>query len=456
MHRTLVWHGIYPAFEALTGRRIRSALKEAERNQTAHADELSALQKERLRDILHQAYHHVPHYRRIFDELGLVPGDICGFHDLERLPILRRRQIADAPQSFYADNIPTHLWLSTSSGGTTGPAITTYWDYRGRDLAVGVLMRGARWAGLQPGEPCAIPYGIPPLPLRRRDAWRLKLNCWARNVLVTHTLPAAAEGVRRTLAEISAFHAKQIYACPSFLEEMAFAAPDVCGSLKLRGILTTGEMLFPHQRSVIEAAFRCPVYDRYGSAEVDTVSQECGAQHGLQHISAETCWVEIVDPDGRPVRPGDTGEIVVTSLVNRAMPLLRYALGDMGRLEEAPCPCGRTLPLMRIIEGRMHDRIVDTEGRSIPGGFFLYLFRGLRGIREVQLVQNDPRSLLVRAVRTPELTDDTLDYCRRAITGALGRGSRVRFEIVPAIERTGAGKMRYIISTLHDTSSRKS
>jgi phenylacetate-CoA ligase len=432
---------------------MRSALKEVERNQTAPPDELFALQQERFRSILHQACHHVPHYRNLFDERSLGPGDIRDFDDLEQLPILRRQQIADAPQDFCADNIPPRRRLKTISGGTTGPGLTTFWDYRGRDMAVAVLMRGARWAGLQPGEPYAIPYGVPSLHGCRREAWLERLNYWGRNVLVTHTLPATADGVSRTLTEIRAFRAKQVYGCPSFLEEMALTAPDACRSLKLRGILTSGEMLFPHQRSAIEEAFGCRVFDRYGSAEVDTVCQECGTQPGHLHISAETCWVEIVDPDGRCVPRGDAGEIVVTSLVNRAMPLIRYSLGDLGRLEEIPCRCGRTLPLMQIVEGRMYDTIIDTQGRRVPAGFLLYLFRGLPGIREVQLVQKEPFSLLVRAVRTPELTDETLDHCRRTITDALGHGSSVHFEFVPVIERTGAGKFRYTISTLHGNNS---
>ena len=448
MRRFWVWHVIYPLYESVSGRRIRAALKELELSQWARPEALLQLQRKRLRDIVTQAHGHTAWYRRIFDQLGLTPADIRDFPDLERLPVLHKQHIADAPGEFWADNIPLKRRLKTVSGGTTGPALTTWWDAQGRDIAVAALIRGARWAGLRPGEPYAIPYGVPRLPETRRAAWRRRLGCWARNSMYTQSLPASREGLRLSVAEIRSFGAKQIYSCPSYLVEMARTAPSECHALGLGGIITSGETLFPVHRQILEAVFGCRVYDRYGSAELDTVSQECGARPGMLHITAETCWVEIVGTDGRRLPVGETGEIVVTGLVNRAMPLLRYAPGDLGRLVEEPCPCGRILPVMQVVEARMCDMILDVHGQRIPGGFFLYLFRGKPGIREFQLVQREPQSLLVRAVRTPELTEKVLDHCHRIITQVLGAGSRVQFEFVPAIERTGAGKFRYSISTL--------
>src|SRR5262249_8028755 len=132
-----------------------------------------------------------------------------------------------------------------------------------------------------------------------------------------------------------------------------------------RGIITSAMVLHNWQRRVIEEVFACRVTNRYGCEEVSLIACECERHEGL-HVNADNLLVEVLR-DGRPAAPGEPGSVVVTDLSNRAMPLLRYQVGDVAVATDRLCPCGRGLPLLERIEGREADYVVTPSGRLISG-----------------------------------------------------------------------------------------
>ena len=214
----------------------------------------------------------------------------------------------------------------------------------------------------------------------------------------------------------------------------------------LAAIVVSAETLSEDARQRIEACFRVPVYNHYGGRDLKFVAQECAERRGL-HISSENVLVEIVK-DGCAVPPGQLGEIVLTRLDNFAMPFVRYRSGDLGVLSEASCPCGRSLPLLERIEGRVQDAIITSDGRVISGPFFAHMLKDCRDVREFQvqhLASKQLRILVVLAGATEFVSRARIE---RLVKQHMGAEMAVVFELRDAIPLTRSGKRRVVVSYL--------
>src|SRR5258707_1233614 len=146
-------------------------------------------------------------------------------------------------------------------------------------------------------------------------------------------------------------------------------------------------VLHDWQRRAIERAFGCPVTNRYGCEEVSLIACEC-ERHGGLHVNADGIYLEVVRTDGTPAEPGEAGSLLVTDLVNRAMPLLCYQVGDVGALSERRCACGRGLPLLDRLEGREADYVVTPRGQLVSGISLTDHFATLvPGVAQLQIIQ---------------------------------------------------------------------
>ena len=138
-------------------------------------------------------------------------------------------------------------------------------------------------------------------------------------------------------------------------------------------IVTSAEILEKEDRDLLEQVFSCPVYNRYGCREVSVLASECSAHSGL-HVMAEGLYLEIETPNG-PAAPGEMGAVLVTDLLNGAMPLIRYRIGDMAAWADGPCPCGRGLPRLERVAGRVTDFLIGADGRLVSGVYPSHLRR---------------------------------------------------------------------------------
>ncbi len=160
--------------------------------------------------------------------------------------------------------------------------------------------------------------------------------------------------IEEVLPQIVGHRPDLLWGSPTYIRMLADAvvARGVTG-IHPRAISLGGEPLDEPSRRYFEKVFGCRVYSCYGANEVGLIAAECTAASGL-HVNADSLIVEVLK-DGQPASPGEQGEIVVTGLLNGAMPIIRYRLGDLGVLSDEICSCGRTLPLLRSVEGRTVD-----------------------------------------------------------------------------------------------------
>ena len=222
-----------------------------------------------------------------------------------------------------------------------------------------------------------------------------------------------------------------------------------CDTLSLRftGIHATicnGETLVPAVRELIEDRFGCGVWDTYGSEGIETASQ-CSPR-SMHHISAEAVVTEIVDAQGNPVPLGTEGRLIVTALDKWAMPFIRYDTQDLASMTDKQCECGRGLPLLASVKGRMVDMGLSPSGKLLSVYAFTPLFATTPGIDAWQVVQESAGELSVKIVPAASFDAATGGVVEKSVRDYAGEDVDVKVSLVDEIPLTPSGKRRFFIS----------
>jgi phenylacetate-CoA ligase len=220
--------------------------------------------------------------------------------------------------------------------------------------------------------------------------------------------------------------------------------------LRPRGIISSAQALPEESRRIIEDAFGTRVFDKYGSREFSGIAYECDAHEG-HHVMAESYVLELLK-DGRRALPGEVGEVVITDLNNLCLPFIRYRVGDLAQAmdETTPCPCGRGLPRVGRIEGRVQSLVIGAHGRVLPGTFFSHLFKDYDYlVRQYQVVQEERGAIVLKVVKGPRFTTELFEReILQALRQHLGEGTRIDVQFVDLIPLVRTGKRQAVISKL--------
>lgn len=435
---------IYPAWRAIRRDDVLERVRALERRERLPREELAAHRNRRIRETLAAAYEHVPYYREVMDRAKLRPEDVRGPAELAALPFLTKGIIrAEGNRMVTAD--PARKGYRSSTGGSTGEPLYFYNDASAGPTRRANTIRAYRWAGVDIGDRQALLWGFS-LNRSAKDRIAAAVRQYLGNVLPLSTFDLSEEGMRRHDARLRRFRPAYMVAYPSAAALLAeYYEQSGPPAFDLRAIVTSGERLWPQQREVIERAFRCRVFDRYGSREFSNVAAECERHEGL-HLFTDLFHVEIVREDGAECGEGETGEIVITDYANLYMPFIRYRTGDLAVKTERPCPCGRTSPLVERIEGRTFDAIATPSGKMVGGFFWTWLSRAVPGIRRFRIEQDTPAAIVFRVVPGRGWEAAHEETLRAKIAETCGSDLAVSFEIVEDIPLTRAGKSRFIIS----------
>jgi phenylacetate-CoA ligase len=216
-----------------------------------------------------------------------------------------------------------------------------------------------------------------------------------------------------------------------------------------KALMSSAQTLPVASRRLIEEAFGCRVFDKYGSREFSGIAYECEAHTG-HHVVGEGYIVEILR-DGVPARPGEVGEVVITDLNNYCLPFIRYRIGDLAVAVDPAfaCPCGRGLPLVGNIEGRIQSIIQGTDGRYVPGTFFAHFLKEFdHAIQRFQVVQDRPGAMSFRVVKADRFSDSVLEEILGTFRKYLGDDMQIDVEYVDRVEMIRTGKRLMAVSKL--------
>jgi phenylacetate-CoA ligase len=427
---------LYPAHEWLKRKPTFAWLRRLERTQWLPWPELRDLQLRRLRAHLAWARDHAPYYREQFRAHGIDPAAIRGVEDLARIPYLTRETLRARFDDLTARaRLPRVQRLTT--GGSTGIPVPFLVDAERMGVADAIRLRAHGWFGLEPGAREVVLWGSP-IELGRQDRVRALRDRLVNSVLLS-AFDLGEPSLDRHLRAIGRWRPAKMYGYASALHLLArrAIATGWRPPAGLRAVFTTAEPLFDFQRSAIAEAFGCAVATEYGARDAGLIANECPA--GSLHVPAEGIVVEV------DAAPGQPGEIVVTNLYSAAFPLIRYRTGDVGCLEPAPCPCGRSLPRLRSVEGRLTDFLVTPDGRVLHALSVIYVLRDAPGVGRFRVVQRALDDVVVLVVPDGRTRPDGAGLASR-VERVLGRGVRVAVEEVAHIPVTGSGKFRHVVS----------
>jgi phenylacetate-CoA ligase len=348
-------------------------------------EQLDALATKRLTEILRTAVR-LPFYRRRLDAAGVGDDDLmmelCPHQVLEALTPVAKAELREAGGDVLLGGRVRPEWRSSSSSGSTGEPFRVYYEPRAwATLKILVKLRARTACGTRPTDRVALLDAVP-------TSDRAPGN---RVVRISILQPAA-----RVAAQLASFAPDTIYGLPSALLEAGQELRSRGARLQVRRIFTSGELLRPAVRVAIADAFGAPVYDVYGSSETKEIAWECPA--GGMHINADVVRLEVLDDANRPVPRAVEGNLVATVLVNRAMPLLRYRLGDRGSLLEERCECGHPFPLLGVVTGRRADMLVLEGGQRISPYALTCAMEQVGDVLRYQVTQLEPARLRVRAI----------------------------------------------------------
>jgi phenylacetate-coenzyme A ligase PaaK-like adenylate-forming protein len=419
-------------------------LRTLERSQYDPPEVIRARQLAAVRTIVRHARETVPFYRARWADLGLDLDAIRSLDDVKLFPVLSKADLRANPGQLRSSAYRDRLLASKTTSGSTGVPLTVAVDPDAMAWKRACTIRSDQWSGWRLGMRVARLWGHGPA---ERGGWKARF----RRQLVDREsylntlgidrprLRAFADHLRRKPPGLLFGHAHSLYLFAAYVRKHC------PGTVRPSGVVSAAMTLHDWQRAVIESAFGRSVTNRYGCEEVSLIACECEEHRGL-HLNADSVYCEVV-PDDRLSAGPNAGRLLITDLTNRAMPLIRYQVGDVVIPSERTCRCGRGLPLIERVVGREADYVLTPAGTLISGiSLTDHFATEIRGAAQVQIVQEKLRFLRLRMVAGEGFGPDSHGQIEMLVRNTFGTDMGYEVELVDAIPQEPSGKYRFCVS----------
>jgi len=405
--------------------------------------QLSQLQK-----LLLHACRNVPFYAKSLK--NIVNNGNLNLHKFDRIHLLTKGDIRKYREELTSRDITTRKWFYNSSGGSTGEPVRFIQD----ELF-------DKWCGASQRIYYENIVGIDEIAVRKVMLWgserdifkgtiglRRKVINWFANTKFLNSFRMSEEDIGQYVKIINSYkpdliraYTGSLYEICKFVEKkgMAIHQPKV--------IVSSAEKLRREMREKIESVFGTKVYDFYGSRECDGIAGECNA--GLLHIFMFNNYVEVLNEHNRSVREGEMGKIIVTTLHNYSMPLIRFEIGDTAILGPKKCKCGNPLPTLKDITGRITDHFIREDKTIIHGEYFTHLFYLKDWVKAFRIIQEDYKKIRILVALQGDINDAEKRGIENKIKLVMGKDCNIIWEFVEEISPTQSGKHIYTKSLLY-------
>lgn len=417
--------------------------RELEKRQWLSLDELKASQWDSLKRTIENAYQNSPYYAARFKSLGITPADIKTPDDYLKFPVTTKLDIRNNTDQFISDNYSKSDLVIAKTGGSTGVSLDLYFDEVCQERRNAAAIRSDRWAGWNLGYKRASLWGNPPLPSSFKQ--KVRHHLLDRTIFLdTMALNDTTMGdfIKRWQQEQPKLlfgHAHSIYMFAKHVSDQNIT------TLRPLGIVATSMMLLGHERRLIESVFGCKVTNRYGCEEVGLIGSECETHQGM-HLNIDHLYIEFLDDNNNPVALGEPGKIVLTDFNNLGMPLLRYEVGDIGVPSAQVCGCGRGLPLMGELKGRVADFLKGPDGSLVAGiSLIERTLTHIKGLEQIQVVQPALNRIEINRVKGADYNDQTDPLLIAEMNTVFGEFIECVINDVSEIPQENNGKYRFAI-----------
>lgn len=439
--------------DRIRGTRAYALYQEAHAELALPRGEQRARRRQRLGDLLRAATK-VPHYAHQWTEQGVLPDFDDPEGSLQRLPILTKDALKANPQGMILPGTPTKGLPKIQTAGSTGTPLRAWVDPMVPSVVSAAMYLGRDWWGITPGARSVSLWGhskylADSLPARVRLAKRHLLDAaMNRRVFPAYDLgPAKLAAFWRLVAQFEPTYlvgyASALAAAADYLRTHRLPRR-LRGVLdRLKGVISTGEMLYDVQAEAIRSATGAPVIREYGLCEAGAVAYE----HPDGHLYSLSPFyhVELLDSQGLPVAPGEMGRVVITALRGCTVPLIRYDTGDLA-LEVAQDEQPAGLRRLGPIQGRAYDLLYTADGQARPGVLFTHALKFLDEVERYQIVQHLPGELEIAYTAPAPLARERLAEVRQRLLVAAGGGMALTFQHRPELTQEASGKFRWIKS----------
>ena len=411
-------------------------------------ERIAALRDQRVRDMVRHAATTVPYYQRLFAQLKLDPREIRGAGDLRLMPLLEKSQVRANPRDIVSTAPEAQDAVRFKTSGTTGEPIEI-WHDSGSILA-DVARKERERMPIRSLD--GVPYFYRTCSLRsaRSGVVSGRKYIQSRMFLPFFGLllePDVEQAAEVTAQQINHFKPHVIIGHGMAIDTFFKAVHAGGWSLwRPRVLIYSAEEMTPQGRDLIERRFQIPVWTLYNAIESFRIGFSCEASAGI-HLHEDLCHVRVLRRDATDAEPGESGEVTITNLVNRATVLINYRLGDLASLSTQNCFCGRTLKIMESLDGRVDDMIFLASGRTLPPRFVASSFKRFDGIRQYLFIQHGPREFEVKLVPADASSAGALAaQVVSEFRGLLGEDAQVWVTLCGEIPRPAHGKFRFVIS----------
>ncbi len=376
--------------------------KELKETQFFTKSQLQELQWSRLFSLLHHVYEQVPYYRKIFDERGLKPNDFKSLEDLDKLPILTKKDIRENYSQLLAKNINIYKPRIITSGGSTGKPIRFFVDSLTNGYQWADAYRGQIWGGWQFGDRIARIWGSSVLSLQKPFQKKIygTLNNWL-------LLPAFDSGMGQMEKWIKLIRSQKIRFISGYVDTMVdfsrFVIQQKLQTHLVAAFPTTAPLTISGRR-LIEKAFGCGIFDLYQSADGGISAIECHQHKGL-HLAEERCVLEIPKNSLQNDIP-----VIVTDLFNYSMPFIRYLNGDEVTITRENCACGRESLLIKQIRGKTYHHIKLPNGKLIHSEIFSYYLNNFLIVKHFCAKQVSNKRIILEICLDDHFIDQKIDF----------------------------------------------
>ncbi len=432
---------VFSAKRWMANRQELAFSKELADSEHLTSDALCELNWRRLQELVSFCFNHIPFYRRKYSGCGFESGDIGNRESFSQLPILEREEIRECEAEILNPSLRVKDLPASTTGGSTGRPLKIYCDPR---ILLSVMSwRTLNWWGTDVSENSGYLYRAVPEGWQRvfqkALLWPTRRNWISAASMTPQQMETFYASLVRARTKYLVGYVGAIDVFAGFLERQGYQLDD------LKAVWTTSAPLPRIKREHFERVYQCDVYTQYGSCEFYWIAAECQRKCGL-HIASDIRHVEVVH-GSEVVSDGEYGDLVVTDLLNRAFPLIRYRIGDRGRLLKEDCECGLPFPLMDYVQGRVSDIVWLPNGSVIPGEYWTTIFDDFtEKIKSFHIHQHRDYSISIRY--EPHKGADCSDVIRIVKARLMKKtDANLALDFVEAdLDVSDNGKTRYVVS----------
>ncbi|HVQ37076.1 MAG TPA: hypothetical protein VMS31_06070 [Pyrinomonadaceae bacterium] len=443
-HRAVSAYGLY-WHRLRFGPGYRTYLREFKQRERFTTEEWEAWQQDRLVTLLRAAANQVDYYRQSWNTEARSAAEAGR---LQELPLLEKDDIRNEPKAFLRGDMRPRPQLVFHTSGTTGTPIASIWTVHELRNSMALReVRSAGWAGVSFESARATFSGrmVEPDPSSKGPFYRYnsaeKQVYFSAFHLGPETAATYVKALRDHRIEWLTGYTFSYYLLARLIIEQDLKVPE------LRAVITTSEKLTPEMRKVMETAYGCRVFEEYSTVENSLFASEC--EQGRLHVSPDVGVVEILRPDGTACEAGEVGEVVATCLIREYQPFIRYRVGDLAAWDSEPCLCGRRMPILKEVTGRIEDVVTGPDGRQMVR--FHGIFVDQPHVVEGQIIQESLARIRVKVVPASGFGDADMRDIAGRVRSRLGPETEVIVEQVDNIPRTAAGKFQAVVSLIGDT-----